>query len=318
MTDTRDDRFPATRRDLVKLALGASAGAGLAAPAALVRAQAAATPVAASAPTAAANQTVRVGDIDIAYRILGQGEPLLMVMGSQATMDLWDPTLLDRLASRYLVVLFDNRGIGGTTGTGPYPFTQLADDTVGLIQALGLGQPNVLGWSMGGSVALDLALRHPSAVRKAVLYGASAGGSNAVPPSPAVIAVLSDQSGTPQQRGERLLEILFPAEWARSHQAYIMRVFANAAPPATTAAAAGFQIQAIAQWSGVADRLAQAQPPTMIVHGMDDVITPPQNAQILADGIPGSWLIRLAGAGHGAMYQEPKRFAALVDAFFAG
>lgn len=317
MTEQRPDVDHApNRRDVVKLALGAGAALGLASPAA-VRAQSAATPVAAPASSAAQNLTIHVGDIDIAYRVLGQGEPIVMVMGSYATMDLWDPTLLDELAARYLLILFDNRGIGGTSGTGPYPFEQLTDDTAGLIRALGLGPTNVFGWSMGGNIALDLSLRHPDVVRKSIPYAANPGGPHAAAPAPEVIAALADQSGTAEERGQRLLQVLFPADWIQSNLPYVMRAFVRPMEQASPEAA-GLQVRALSQWAGVADRLPQIEAPTMIVQGMADVIAPPQNAQLIADGIPGSWLIRLAGAGHGAMFQEPKRLAALVDAFLAG
>jgi pimeloyl-ACP methyl ester carboxylesterase len=303
-----------TPRDLAKAAVGAAA-LGLAP--AVARAQSAATPIASPGLASAKNLTIRVGDVDVAYRVLGQGEPILMIMGAFASMDLWDPTLLDLLVARRLLILYDHRGIGGTTGTGPYPFEQLTDDAAGLIRALGLGPTDVFGWSLGGAVALDLAVRHPEVVRKSIPYAANPGGPRAATPSPEVVAVLADQSGTGQDRGRRLLEILFPAEWLRSNLPYVARAFERPMEP-ISAEAVGLQIQALRQWGGVADRLSQIATPTMVVQGMADVIAPPQNAQLIADGIPGSWLIRLAGAGHGAMYQEPKRLAALVETFLAG
>src|SRR5690242_21630573 len=99
----------------------------------------------------AATRHVSVGDLDVAYRVLGRGEPLLLVTGLGATMDLWDSTFLDALAAHYTVVVFDNRGMGGTTAP-PASFTieQLADDAEDLIRALGLARAHVLGYSMGG------------------------------------------------------------------------------------------------------------------------------------------------------------------------
>jgi pimeloyl-ACP methyl ester carboxylesterase len=79
----------------------------------------------------------------------------------------------------------------------------------------------------------------------------------------------------------------------------------------------GRQAEAIAGWAGVCERLSTVAAPTLIVQGMADVITPPANAQMLADGIPGSWLVRLAGGGHGLQYQMPKHLARIVRAFLA-
>ena len=152
---------------------------------------------------------------------------------------LWDPTLLEALAARYLVILFDNRGIGGSTNTGPYDFTQLADDTAGLLEALRVGPAFVFGWSMGGSIALDLTVRRPELVTKAVLYAANCGGPHAIPPSPEVIAALSNTTGTREEQGRRLLPLLFPEAWLRHNGAMGESFLANGAGLAGSGRAPG-------------------------------------------------------------------------------
>lgn len=301
------------------LAAGTSLGLTGANPGNTRAAQAAATPVASSEtrPPNPDNLMIRVGDIDIAYRVLGQGEPLLMIVGSASTMDLWDPTLLEELAARYLLILFDNRGIGGTTGTGPFTFNQMADDTAGLIAALGLGPTNVLGWSMGGSITLDLSIRHPESVKKVVLYAANCGGAKAIPPSREALAALTATGGSREEQGQRLLDFLLPPAWITANLPYVTRIFSRPMEP-TSPEALEWQRTAIGAWAGVFEQLPEMGQPALIVTGTDDLITPPGNATLLANEIPGSWLIRLAGAGHGAMYQEPKRLAALVSLFLDG
>ena len=304
---------PASRRAVVGGAL--AAGAALAAAPLAARGQGDATPGASpAAGGAAASRRVRVGDIDVAYRVLGRGEPLLMVMGFSGTMDLWDPAFLAPLAARRQLVLFDNRGYGGTSANGPYPFAQLADDTAGLADALGLGRVDVLGWSLGGSIALDLCLRHPATVRRAVLVAASPGGTAAVPAAPEVTAVLTDESGSDRERGLRLLAILFPEAWLRTHQTEVLRAF-NRPMETATPEANRLLGEAFGRWDGVGDRLGEIAQPTMLVQGLDDVIVPPRNAELLAAGIPGSWLVRLRDTGHAPMVQEPLRLAALTDVF---
>ena len=90
---------------------------------------------------------VRVGDIDVAYKIFGQGEPLLLIPGFSATMDVWDPIMLYKLSSNHTIIIFDNRGIGKTTvGTKTWSIVQFANDTGGLIDALGIKKPvDILG-----------------------------------------------------------------------------------------------------------------------------------------------------------------------------
>lgn len=279
---------------------------------------------------AAAVQHVTVGDISVGYRVIGPlatgtgssgsgasagGQPpLLLIMGSSGTMDEWAPALVSALAQDRQVVLFDNRGMGDTTDpAGAYPFTQLADDTAALITTLGHQRMDVMGWSMGGSVAIDLAARHPDVVNRLVSYAGDAGGSQAVMPSADVIATLTDTSGTPQERGMRLLELLYPPEYRAAHPDYA-RSFPIPTEQ-TSGAAIGLQNAAIAKWAGVGDALSGIAGPALFVTGADDVLTPPQNAQMLADAVPGSWLVRFPGAGHGLMYQDPAGLARVVLTF---
>ena len=240
--------------------------------------------------------------------------PLLMIMGSSGTMDEWSPALVSALAQDRQVVVFDNRGMGETNDpSGAYPFGQLADDTAGLITALGHDRMDVLGWSMGGDVAIDLAVRHPDLVGRMISYAGDAGGSTAVMPSPDVIATLTDTSGTPQQRGERLLELLYPAAYRAAHPDFA-RTFPIPTEQ-TSGAAIDLQNAAIARWAGVEDGIAGIANPALFVTGSEDVLTPPENASVLADVVPGSWLVRFPGAGHGLMYQDPEGLAKVVLLF---
>lgn len=257
---------------------------------------------------------LKVGDITIAYRVHGQGEPLILIMGLTGTQDLWDPTLLETLASRYLVITFDNRGMGGTSASGPYAFSWLADDAAGFIAALGLQRAHVLGWSAGGDIGLDLAIRHPERVNRLILYAADCGGEKAINPPPQVLQQLTDTSGSAEERGERMLRLLVPADWLSANAPYVARVFIRPMETATPEAIA-LQAQAAAAWDGQGDHLGEVRAPTMIVQGMADTITPPENAAILAAGIPGSWLIRFADAGHGLMFQRPRTLGRLVHEF---
>jgi hypothetical protein len=97
---------------------------------------------------------LQVGDIEIAYKLFGKGEPIVFIHGYGGSMDIWDPQLLAALAENHTVIVFNNRGVGNTTaGLKQYSIEQLADDTAGLLDALGVNKSNVLGWSMGGMIA---------------------------------------------------------------------------------------------------------------------------------------------------------------------
>jgi len=258
--------------------------------------------------------SVPVGDINIAYRILGQGEPVVLIMGSGSTMDMWDPHFLENLSSKYRVILFDNRGMGNTTAPpGNFSIAQFANDTAGLMTALGIEKAHVLGWSMGSFVASELALRHPEKVNKIILYAADCGGKEAVAPSPKVLEDLANSSGSPEERGMRLFNLLFPKDWL-SRQPAFYKWFPI---PKETSLPENIerQTQAIAEWPGTFDRLGSIESPALVVTGTEDVITPPENAFILAQKINGSWLVQFNGAGHGLMYQYPDRFARIVEDF---
>ena len=125
--------------------------------------------------------SVQVGDISISYKVFGSGDPLVMITGYSTTKDTWQPLFLQALASKYKVVVFDNRGMGNiTAGTKSFTIDQFGDDTAGLIEALGFGQANVLGWSIGGDIALSLVVNHPDKVIKLVSYAGDCGGTQKV------------------------------------------------------------------------------------------------------------------------------------------
>ena len=327
---------------LVFVVAGCGAAGGNAGSGASPGASAAASPPASAASGAPAPdivqaapvQHVKVGDLDVGYRTIGplggsgatgggalpgastgaSVQPLLLIMGSSGTMDLWAPQLVSALAQDRQVVVFDNRGIGETDDPGgAYPFSQLADDTAGLIEALGYGKMDVLGWSMGADVAIDMAVRHPEVVSRLVSYAGDPGGSHAVPPTKAAMAALMNTSGTPQQRGERLIEVLFPEAYRKANPAY-----AASFPIPTeqaSAAAVGLQDRAIGEWKGVWAGLTSISCPALFVTGTDDIISPPQNAAMMAGQVPASWLVRFPGAGHGLMYQNPTGLANVVLTF---
>ena len=125
------------------------------------------------------SKKVHVGDIDIAYKIFGKGDPILLINGYSHSMDNWDPTLLERLAFNYTVIIFDNRGIGNTTsGEKGFSMVQFANDTASLLDVLQFKQIDVLGYSMGGMIAQELALNYPDRVGKLIIYASTCGVRN--------------------------------------------------------------------------------------------------------------------------------------------
>ncbi|HII76072.1 MAG TPA: alpha/beta hydrolase [Methanolinea sp.] len=257
---------------------------------------------------------VTVDDIEVAYKDFGEGEPLILITGYGATMDLWPPGLLLNLSSRHRVIIFDNRGMGHTTASDkPFSIELFAYDTAGLMDALNISRADVLGWSMGADVAQELALRHPGKAGRLILYAGTCGGNESVPASPAVLEQLTNTSGSAREQGERLFALLFPAGWLREHpdSRTYFPVPTESSPPESYAR----QSQAMGVWNGTYSRLPDIGSPTLVLNGADDVICVPANAFILGGRIPGAWVIQVPGGGHGMMYQYPEQFGRIV-AFF--
>lgn len=253
-------------------------------------------------------EKVHVADIDVAYRVFGEGYPLVLIMGYSGTMDLWQPRVLASLARRHRVIIFDNRGMGETPSSEkPFSIEQFADDTAGLLDALGIKQAHVLGWSMGTNIALEFALRYPEKVNKLILYAADCGGKEAIQPSAEVVQAMTDTSGTEEERGMRMLGILFPEQWLKANPdpgKYLPPVTESSSPENIRR-----QWDAMMKWAGAYSRLKQIRQRTLLITGADDVSTPPANSLMLAGEIPGARLVQINGAGHGLMYQYPEEFS---------
>jgi len=264
--------------------------------------------------TKAEMKTVPVGDITIAYKEAGSGEPLIMIMGYSGTMDLWDTRLVNQLAKQYRVIIFDNRGMGHTTSSDKeYTIRLFANDTAGLLDALGIKKAHVLGWSMGTNIAQEFTLDYPEKVDKLILYAGDTGGKEALPPAPQDIAALTNMTGTDRERGERLFGELFPPAWLKENpdpSKYFPKV--SSMSPAGNVRR---QAAAMMTWNGTYSRLPALKQPLLLITGDQDVLTPPANSFVIAGQVPHSWVVRMRGGGHGLMYQYPDAFAGIVLTF---
>jgi len=264
--------------------------------------------------TKAEMKTVPVGDITIAYKEAGSGEPLIMIMGYSGTMDLWDTRLVNQLAKQYRVIIFDNRGMGNTTSSDKeYTIRLFANDTAGLLDALGIKKAHVLGWSMGTNIAQEFTLDYPEKVDKLILYAGDTGGKEALPPAPQDIAALTNMTGTDRERGERLFGELFPPAWLKENpdpSKYFPKV--SSMSPAGNVRR---QAAAMMTWNGTYSRLPALKQPLLLITGDQDVLTPPANSFVIAGQVPHSWVVRMRGGGHGLMYQYPDAFAGIVLTF---
>lgn len=262
----------------------------------------------------------KIGDIEIAYYMRGSGQPLVMINGFKSTLAAWDPSLLEHLEKNYQLILFDNRGSGLSTDTVEDKTTiqQMADDTAGLIKALGFDSVYALGWSMGARIAQQLAIRHPENVKKLILCAPNAGGTHQVPTSPNVLAQLNS--------GQDATALFFPnnsegfAAAAEIKKRALEAVSNGTVPNDFSVSQQTIERQNLARgmrWDNSNDNynaLANIKIPVLVTDGKDDIIDPPGNVTIIANRIPFAWVAYFE-SGHAYLFQEAKRFAELVKVF---
>jgi pimeloyl-ACP methyl ester carboxylesterase len=263
-----------------------------------------------SAPVRTAH--TRLGTV--AYRAIGSGPPLVLITGFSGTMEGWDRRFADTLAQHYRVVIFDNAGVGRTQALpAPLSIDTMANQTSALIGALGLGQPDVLGWSMGSMIAQALAVLHPDQVHRLVLCASYPGNGTAVRPSQQAIGAL--RSGSPQQA----MADLFPPGQTAAQHTYLAAISSYPAAPAAPAATVTAQGNAVDQWWAGRDpagqRASKITVPTLIADGTADRLDPLANSHTLASLIPGAKLTLYPGAGHAFLFQDQAAFVPLIESF---
>lgn len=268
----------------------------------------------------------QVGDIKMAYYKRGKGDPLIMIMGAGGTMDDWDPALLDALDDTNTLILFDNRGCGLSTDTVEDNTTipQMADDTAGLLKAIGYEKANVLGWSMGARIAQQVVVRHPDQVMKAIFAAPNPGGTMQVKAAESVEMKLNDPNVPVTDK----TAFMFPdtaAGRAAAKQSLGRLAAAQAsgeAPNDMTCSPQAVQRQDRARttlWTADTTNyrdLADIKVPVLVADGRDDIIDPPQNSSIIAARVPFAWLTFFEG-GHAFLYQSAEKFGATVNLFLS-
>jgi len=260
------------------------------------------------------DSSIKVGDIDVSYKVFGDGVPLVMITGYSTTKDTWSPEFLQALASKYKVIVFDNRGMGKTTaGTKTFTIDQFGDDTAGLIDALGFGKANVLGWSIGGDIALSTVVNHPDKVIKLVSYAGDCGGTQKInaPKYKNILKSLQDVKAP----AKYLLAALYPGWFMEANPDYA----AQFPWPRELSKAENIkkQNQAYETWGGVYDKLPSISRPVLVSGGNLDVSTPWANAPILYKRIPGAKVAEFKGAGHGLQYMYPYDYAYAIISFLS-
>jgi len=221
----------------------------------------------------------------------GTGDPVLLIMGHAYGADMWHRTA-PVLAASYRVIRFDNRGAGRSSDPpGPYPVPLMAGDAVAVLDAAGAAAAHVYGVSMGGAIALQLALDHPGRVRSLILGATAASADGASRGAVSTRArTLVPAAALNRMAGKLLYGPGTPASRRAEDQQIVRRTRASGrGRRGQLTGLAGFD---------VTGRLAEIRIPTLVMHGAQDRIVPAASAQRLAGGIAGARLVVFPGAGH--------------------
>jgi 3-oxoadipate enol-lactonase len=260
-------------------------------------------------------RVARNGSVAIAYDIRGQGPPLVLIQGLGVGRWGWEPVVA-RLARQFRVITIDNRGTGASDAPlGSYWTRVMAADVVAVLDDAGVASASVVGTSLGGMVAQELALTHPERVERLVLVATIPGG-RLTAPMPLKTAYLL--TWAPLMRSEQRLrgfvEHNLGPETLRRRPKMARRLMAlkRAHPQSEQAWRAQATAGVLFDPLGRQRRITQ---PTLILQGTADQVVNPGNAELLADLIPGARLGYVEGAGHLVYWDEPRRFARLVAGF---
>jgi pimeloyl-ACP methyl ester carboxylesterase len=284
------------------------------------------SPTPAASNTTAPTQFLQVKGQSYAYRRFGDGSglPLLCLQHFTGTLDNWDPAVTDPLASGREVILFDSAGVGRSSGDVPETIAGMAEYPMAFLDELGIKTCDVIGYSLGGMVALQMVQNRPSIFRRMILVGTAPRGGEDIMhlEKPSLAKRIQD----PTNRGYDVLKRIFftssPASQTAG-EAFIRRISERKddRDPAAGPKVANAQMAAFREWEAFkgerfADLRAIRQP-ALVVNGVHDEMIAVRNSYWLADNLPNAVLLVYPDAGHGSLFQYADSFARHAAAFLS-
>ncbi|WP_373462834.1 alpha/beta fold hydrolase [Arthrobacter pascens] len=267
-------------------------------------------------------RTVSAGGVSYAYRELGPkgGIPVVFFVHLAATLDNWDPRIIDPVAKSHHVITFDNQGVGASTGQVPDSIEAMANDAYTFIKALGHEKIDIFSFSLGGMVAQALVLKHPGLVRKLVLTGTGPRGGKDL--DKVIGTTYYDVLRATLTRSDAKEFLFFnrDAEGKQAGRAFVKRLQERTADRDAPISIKAFQTQlkAIKKWGrGTPADLSSITQPTLIANGDNDRMVPSILSEDLHRRINGSELIIYPDSGHGGIFQFHEKFAPVAVEFLA-
>ncbi len=268
-------------------------------------------------------QSVSAGDVTYSYRELGQqngGTPVVLLVHLAAVLDNWDPRVVDGLAAKHHVIAFDNRGVGSSSGKPANTIEQMADDAVSFIKAKGFRQVDLFGFSMGGMIAQEIALKEPQLVRRMILAGTGPAGGEGISTVAGVANYDLIRASLTRQDPKQYLFFTRTPAGIEAGQAFLKRLQERSENRDAEIAVGAYiaQLQALSAWGQKkpAD-LSQVKQPVLVANGDDDRMVPTSNSYDLAKRLPNAKLVIYPDAGHGGIFQYHEDFVPKALDFLA-
>ena len=270
-----------------------------------------------NAPTKA----VDVGGTKFVYRELGAGTgvPVIFLNHLAAELDRWDPRVVDGIAARRRVIVFDNRGIGASEGKTPTSVEAMARDAVAFIQALGPGQVDLLGFSLGGFISQVIAQEEPQMIRRIILAGTGPAGGTGIDKVTSVTIRDMVKAGLTFRHPEYYLFFTGTSNGRNSARKFLTRLKERSEDRDKPVSIPAFiaQLKAIHTWGRQrpAD-LSRIHHPVLVANGDHDKMVPSSNSVDMARRLPNAELVLYEDAGHGGIFQHHEAFVKKALEFF--
>ncbi|MGW9265651.1 alpha/beta fold hydrolase [Gordonia terrae] len=268
----------------------------------------------------ALTKSVPVNGVRFAYRELGPsgGVPVIFLHHFTATLDDWDPRIIDGVASAHHVIAFDNRGVGSTGSRVPTDIDQMAADAIAFIQALGLTKVDLFGFSLGGAVAQVVTLRAPELIRRIVLTGTGPRGGGGIDKMAGIVGSAYLKAALTRQDARNFLFFPRTPEGKLAAADYFDRLAERRIDrdAKISLQARLAQLRAIVAGGNAApDDLSVITQPALVANGDDDVMVASRHSIELADRIPDARVIIYPRSGHGGIFQYHREFVPEVLEF---
>jgi pimeloyl-ACP methyl ester carboxylesterase len=258
----------------------------------------------------------KVNGIKLAYRVRGEGPPLVLVMGYRLNSAAWPVTFIEQLARHFTIIVLDNRGTGlSDKPVNGYAIANMARDIRALLDYLGIAQVHMLGYSMGGAIAQEFVRQFPGRISRLILCATMAGGHGATYARTSVVSVMRDLDGlSPEEAARRIWSVTYSSGYLERHHGLAEEQMRREVALPTPLHAADLQFQAFAEFDG-SNELANIGCPTLVLTGDLDELISPENSMKIANVIPRARLIVIPGCGHRVLWEATEECLSFITQF---